>query len=88
MALIVLAPAIRIAQHIIGLGDFLEALFGVDFIFVDVGVIFARKPAESLFNLLLRGFAVEAQDFIVVFLDHRQGYLRALAYLMNLGGAA
>ena len=40
-----------IAQHFMGLGDFLEALFGMGFL-ADVRVILARQPAISLLDLL------------------------------------
>jgi hypothetical protein len=52
--LVVGGALFRVAQHLVGFGDFLEARLGVFFL-ADVRVVFARQLAVGFFDLVGRG---------------------------------
>ena len=49
---VVTAPGLRIGQHVVRLGDFLEPILGSG-IFVDVGMVLAGQLAVGLLDLVL-----------------------------------
>ena len=53
--LVVDFPLLLVAQNIVGFGDFLELLFGLLVAGIYIGVIFARKLAKGLADLIRRG---------------------------------
>ncbi len=59
-----LAP-FGVRQDLVGLGQFLEAVLGGR-VGIDVGMEFAREPAERLANLVLAGVALDAEHLVVV----------------------
>ena len=64
-AAVVALALLRIAEHVVGLGDLLEALLGAG-VLVRVRVVLARELAVGLLDLVLRGLAVDAQRLVVV----------------------
>src|SRR6185503_19888822 len=56
---VVARALVRVAQHLVGLRDLLEAVLGVGLL-VDVGVVGARETAVGAADLLLARVAVDA----------------------------
>src|SRR5206468_2109708 len=50
---VVLGPALRVAEDLVGFVDFLEALLGLRVILAHIGVVLAGQPAECPFDLVL-----------------------------------
>src|SRR6185503_10393634 len=69
---VVLLALVRIAEHVVGLGDRLEALLGPR-VGVRVRVVLARELAVGLLDVLLGGLLVDPQRLVVV-LDLRHRY--------------
>src|SRR5262249_23823695 len=65
--LIVDLALLGIAENVIGLGDLLESLFCFLVAGIDVGMILARKFAESFANLVRRGVLLDAQRCVIIF---------------------
>src|SRR5690606_13362538 len=65
----------RVAQHFVRLTDFLEALLGVRFL-AHVRVVFAGELAIGTLDLVLRGAALDTEDFVVVAKFHFSGDTR------------
>ena len=61
---------VGVAQHLVGLGRFLELGLGLGVFGVDVGVVLARQLAKRLLDLGRVGVAVDAEHVVVVAL-HR-----------------
>jgi hypothetical protein len=59
----------RVAQHLVGFGNLLEARLGVLFL-ADVGVVFARQLAVGFFDLVGRGVALHTHGLVVVLVFH------------------
>src|SRR5260370_28227168 len=66
--LVVKFALLWIAQNVIGLGHGLESLFGGLVSRVDVRMIFTRKFAKRLADLVSRGRLLYAEKFVIVFL--------------------
>ena len=66
--LIVDLALLGIAEDVVGLGDGLEFLFGRLVAGIHVGMIFARKFAEGLADVLRRGRLLHAEGGVVVLL--------------------
>ena len=66
---VVLGALLGIAQHLVGLGGFLEALLGGLVAGIAVGVVLQRDLAVGLLDLVGAGAAADAQDFVVVALS-------------------
>ena len=64
---------LRLAQHLVGLGDLLEALLRGRIVRVHVGVELPRQPAERLLDRLVVGVAGNAKDLVVVAAGGRHG---------------
>ena len=70
-AAVVLLALVRIAEHVVGLGDRLEALLG-PLIGVRVRVVLARELAVRLLDVLLGGLLVDPERLVVILgLRHR-----------------
>jgi len=65
--LIVFAPLLGIAQHFVGLVDLLELRLSRDFVLRHVGVMNARQFTKRLLDLIRRGRARHAQNFVIIF---------------------
>src|ERR1039458_875032 len=61
----------RVAQHLVGLVDFLELLFRLLLVLRDVRMEFARELAKSLLDFRIARPAGHTQGFVVVFILHR-----------------
>ena len=59
-----------VAQHVIGLGGFLELLFGFGITGVVVGMVAHGQLAVGFFDLLFAGVAFHPQNFVIVSLYH------------------
>lgn len=59
-------PLLRVAQHLVGFGDGLEALVGLRVARVHVGVVDLGQLAVGAADDLLVGVAVDAQQRVVV----------------------
>ena len=59
-----------VAQDVIGLGSFLELLFGFGVTGVVVGMVAHGQLAIGFFDLVLAGAAVHPQNFVIVSLCH------------------
>jgi hypothetical protein len=64
-AQVVALPLVRIAQHVVGVGDVLEALSGL-LAGVHIGVQLPRKPAVRLLDLIGRRIARHPECLVVV----------------------
>src|SRR5262249_24302139 len=62
---VIAVPGRRIGQHVVGLGDFLEPVFGGR-IGVDIRVIRARKLPVSPLDIFLPGIPRDTQDLVEV----------------------
>ena len=63
---VVLLALLGVAEHVVSLGDLLEARLGVLVVGVGVGVVLARELAVGLLDLLRRGLLVDAERLVVV----------------------
>jgi hypothetical protein len=71
MAVTVVGRALlRVLQHLVGLGDFLEHLLRLLVAGVLVRVVLDRLLAVGLFELLLAGALGDAEEFVIVFFGH------------------
>ena len=68
--LIILLALDLIAQHCIGLVDFLKALLGFGIVLVHIGVVLLGQLAVGLSNVVLCGIAVNAQHLVIVYECH------------------
>lgn len=68
---VVSVALLRITQRLVGLGDFLEALFRI-FLFRDVGMELAGKATVGFLDVLVGGAALDAEGLVVVFVFHRE----------------
>ena len=68
-----------VVQHVIGFLDALETVFGVFVPGVQIRVILARQLAIGLTDLVIRGGAGDAQQFVIVLLFGRHVALSAFA---------
>ena len=68
--LVVLLPLLGVAEHLVGLVDFLEFLLCALVVGVHVGVVLAGQLAVGLLDLLGRGRFFEAQRLVIVFVVH------------------
>src|SRR5262245_39004825 len=64
--LIVLCPALLVAQHVVGFLHFLEACLGLFVPGIAVRMILARQLAVRFLDLVLGSVALDAQSFIEV----------------------
>ena len=64
---IVLPALFRVAQNVVGGGDFLETLRGGRIVGIDVGMVGFREFAECAADFILCGAARDAQDVVEVF---------------------
>ena len=55
-----------VGEHLVRLGRFLEALLGRAVVRVLVRVVLHRQPAKSLLDVVHRGIALDAKDFVIV----------------------
>ena len=67
LAGIVLPALLRVAQNVVGRGDFLETLRGGRIVGIDVGVVGFREFAKCAADFILCGAARDAQDVVEVF---------------------
>ena len=65
-AAVVLLALVGVAEHVVGLGDLLEALLGLLVVGVAVGVVLARELAVGLLDLLGSRLLVDAERLVVV----------------------
>ena len=56
-----------VRQHVVSLGDFLELLLSLLVVGVHIGVIFARKLAKRLANLIRSRRLFHAQRAVIIF---------------------
>jgi hypothetical protein len=68
--LVVDLALVGVREHLVGLGELLEALLGLRVVRVGVRVRLAGEAAEGLLDLGLVGLAADAEDLVVVAL-HR-----------------
>src|SRR5690606_1240957 len=68
--LVVALALARITKDLVGLLDFLEALFSLRIIGIAVGMAFHGVPAEGLLQVRFAHRALHAQDFVVTPLAH------------------
>src|SRR5205823_2611502 len=73
--LVVNLALLRIAEDIVGFGDLLEFFFCGFVAGIDVRMIFARKFAESLADLLLRGRFFHAERAVIILGGGWHGWL-------------
>src|SRR5215207_127164 len=66
---IVGAPGLRVREDLVGLGELLEALFGLVVARVRIGVVITGQPTVRLLDLRVRGFPGHAQDLVVIALS-------------------
>ena len=59
-----------IPEYLVGLADFLEALFGIRLV-TDIRVILARQFLVGALDLILGGILRDPHDLVVVFVLHR-----------------
>ena len=64
---IVFFPLFRIAQHLVGLVDFLEFRLRSRPVLGDVRMVFAGQFAEGFFDIVLTGIAGDAQRGVIIF---------------------
>jgi hypothetical protein len=69
--LVVLLPLLRIAEHLVGLVDFLELRLGRLVAGVDVGVVLARQLPVRALDLLVGGGLGDPERLVVVLEVHR-----------------
>ena len=72
--LVVELAALGVGEHLVGLGELLEALLGRRVVRVGVRVQLAREAAEGLLDLGLARAALDAEHLVVValrLLSHR-----------------
>ena len=67
---VIVGTALRIAEHIVGLGRFLELLLRFGIVRVVVGVILQRQFAVGALDLIFRGVFGNAKDLIIIALAH------------------
>ena len=72
-AAVVLLALLRVAEHVVGVLDLLEALLGLGVAGVAVGVVLAHELAVRLLDLLRRRLLVDAEDLVEV-RRHRSSY--------------
>jgi hypothetical protein len=65
-AAVVLLALLRVAEHVVGLGDLLEARLGLLVVRVAVGVVLARELAVGLLDLLGGRLFVDPERLVVV----------------------
>ena len=63
---VVLLALVGIAEHVVGLGDLLEALLGLRVARVLVGVVLARELAVGLLDVVGRRLALDAEHLVVI----------------------
>jgi hypothetical protein len=61
----------RVAQHLVRLIDFLEAVLGLFVVGVVIGMMLFREFAVRLADFVVTGFPVDAEDFVVILVFHR-----------------
>ena len=69
---VVLRPAARVLEHLVGLGGLAELLGRLGVVLVAVGVVLHRQLAVGLLDLGLGGVAGEPEDLVVVALGRHQ----------------
>jgi hypothetical protein len=67
---IVCLSLLRVAEDRVGLVYLLEALLGILIVRVNIGMMFARELAISLFDLLFARALIDAKNLVVVFIIH------------------
>ena len=67
---VVHAPLLRVGEHRVGLGRFLELLLGLLVAGIAVGVVLERELAVGALDLLLGGRPRDAEHLVVVALAH------------------
>ena len=63
---VVLRALLGLAEHRIGFGRFLEALFGLLVARIAIGMVFQRLLPVGALDFLLAGRAFDDQDFVIV----------------------
>ena len=63
---VVLAPAVGVGEHLVGLGGLLELVLGLRVLGVRVRVQLAREPPERLLDLRLVRGPADAEHLVVV----------------------
>jgi hypothetical protein len=63
--LIVGAPLLGVAEHLVGLVDLLEAVGGAVLV-VDIRMVLPGKTAKGLADIVLAGAAIDAQHLVVI----------------------
>src|SRR5690606_2093225 len=63
---VVAPPLLRVAQHLVGRPDLLEALLGLRVVAVAVGVVAARQLAVRAPDLVVGRVAFDPEDLVVV----------------------
>src|SRR5437870_11437753 len=79
--LVVNLALLRIAEYVVSFGEGLKFFFGSFVSGIDVRMIFARKLAECLADVLGGGGLFYAEDFVIVFLGGGCHLCRSLDYL-------
>src|SRR2546425_900129 len=79
--LVVNLALLRIAEYVVSFGESLKFFFGSFVSGIDVRMIFARKLAECLADVLGGGGLFYAEDFVIVFLGGGCHLCRSLDYL-------
>src|ERR1035437_5133124 len=75
--LVVFPATFRIAQHLIGLVDFLEFLLRRLFVFGDVRMILAGQLAEALLDVFLRRLRRHPEHLVIIFEFNGHGVLES-----------
>ena len=75
--LVVPGAPLRVAQHLVGFGGFLEAHLGALVAGIAVGMVLERELAVGLLDLVLARRARDAEHLVVVALGHGQSACRA-----------
>ena len=63
---VVLPAFLRIGQHLVGLGYFLELLFGLGIVGIPVGMVLERLGPKGALQHIRIGVALDAEYFVVI----------------------
>src|SRR5687768_16760516 len=68
---VIMGAFLGITEHLIGFVDFLKTFLRLFVIWVAVGMVLHRKLAICLADLIFTGFAIHTQNFVVIFVVHK-----------------
>lgn len=83
---VIVGPAFRIPQRVVGFRSFLELLLSLGIVRVAIGVILQGKFAIGVLDLLGAGISCHTENFVEIALTHENANLAEL--VIQNGGAA